>query len=162
MTYFLLLSPYEARGRRFARLDAPSVLAWFQRVWRRALDGDASSDDDLGGYVEGFDHLLDAVREERVPLPHTCADLESALERHLYYERDLEVRDHFVRVETDDDEVKIEYFFFDDAFVASDDALDALPHPDAPGGLPEADDLAPDDASEDDDYAAFIRDLRGD
>lgn len=127
-TYLLLISPTEPRGRRFVRLDAPSVLAWFQKSWSLLADGDAFREA-LGGRVYGLDSLFEKVAEDSVPAPTSCREMATLLERYVYYERDIEVEDHFVHVETDDDEVDVEYFLFDDDFLASEGALDRLPRP---------------------------------
>jgi hypothetical protein len=46
------------------------------------------------------------------------------LEDYIYYERDIEVESHFLHVETDDDEVDVEYYFFDDEFLKSPEAFE--------------------------------------
>jgi hypothetical protein len=71
--------------------------------------------------------LFAKAAELRVPAPTTGKELATLLEKHMYYERDIEAEEHFVHVETDDDEVELEYFFFDDYFLREPDALDRLP-----------------------------------
>lgn len=124
-TYFLLLSRGEPRGRRFVRLRSPSVLAWFQRNWATGDDG--AYVDELKGEVYGLGSLFEKVAEGGVPAPTTASELPPLLEMYLYYERDIEAEEHFVHVETDDDEVDVEYFFFDDHFLRQPDALERLP-----------------------------------
>jgi hypothetical protein len=126
-SYFLLLSRDEPAGRRFVQLRAPSVLAWFQRMWSAG----APWKSDLGGYVYGFGKLFDAIEEHRLARPASDEALRPLLEKHIYFEQKIEVEPHFVHVETDDDEVKVEYYFFDDAFLGTPDALDRLPGPHA-------------------------------
>lgn len=125
-TYLLLLSPHEPRGRRFVRLAAPSVFAWFVGAWNR-LANEVAFSDELGGDVCGLDSLFWKVAERGVPAPKSPKEMATLLETYVYYERDIQVEDHFVHVETDDDEVDIEYFIFDDTFLEQDDALDYLP-----------------------------------
>ena len=124
-TYFLLLSPHEPRGRRFVRSKSPSVLAWFQQYWS---SGDhACYRDELKGDVYGLGSLIDKVAEFGVPAPIRGTELPPLLEKYMYYERNIEAEEHFVHVETDDDEVDLEYFFFDDFFLREPDALERLP-----------------------------------
>ncbi len=158
-TYFLLLSPYERRGIRFVRLKSPSVLSWFQRAWSKAAEGEGLWGAELRGRVYGFGSLFDAIVEERLKPPRTEAELIPLLEQHIYYERDIEVEPHFVHVETDDDEVDIEYFFFDDDFLRTPDAIDRLPDPRDRRHEAADDEEIEEDAEGDDEdkYAAFIR-----
>jgi len=128
-TYFLLLSSHERGGRRFVRLSAASVLAWFQQALRKAcVKGDWEAGlAGLRGEVYGLDKLFVDAVEEDLACPVSDTELAALLRDHIYYERDIEVEPHFVHVETDDDEVNIEYYFFDDDFLESIDALDHLP-----------------------------------
>lgn len=152
-TYFLLLSQSEESGRRFVQLDDASVLAWFQRNWRRAANSDVLAAE-LEGPVHGLDGLFAKIREAEIPRPDDSAELAPLLEEHIHYEQDIEVGDHFVHVETDDDDERVEYFFFDDDFLDSDEALDRLPHPSRAGASAEED-----DDDEEDGYAALIAGL---
>ncbi len=45
----------------------------------------------------------------------------------MYCERDIDADGHFVHVETNDDEVDLEDFFFGDQFLREPDVLDRLP-----------------------------------
>ncbi len=159
--YLLVVSPNEKGGRRFVRLKASTVLAWFQRAWRVAqANGDWSSD--LRGDVYGLGKLFDMIDEQNLGCPTTDKELVPLLEEHIYYEKDIEAEPHFLHVETDDDEVDIEYFFFDDEFLKSPDALERLPSPTRPppGWNDDDDDDEPDDDQEGGDaYAAFVAKL---
>jgi hypothetical protein len=123
-----LLSSHERRGRRFVQLKSPSVLAWFQRAWRLAREG-RSLRGELGGEVHGLDALFDTIASRKLAVPATELDLAAMLGKYLRAERDLETEPHFIHAETDDDEVEIEYFLFDDVFLESNEALDRLPSP---------------------------------
>ncbi len=80
------------------------------------------------------------------------------LEDYIYYERDIEVESHFLHVETDDDEVDVEYYFFDDEFLKSPEALDRLPSPNRRLGRDGYEDR---DSDHGDPYAVLIRLLQG-
>jgi hypothetical protein len=111
-----------APKRRFVRLRALTVLAWFQGAWARGDRADA----ELRGRPYGLDALWDAIEEHALAAPATDAELAAALEAHVYTENSIEVEPHLVHVETDDDEDAVEYFFFDDDYLASDDPLQVL------------------------------------
>jgi hypothetical protein len=125
-TYLLLVSPNEPRGRRFVRLNAPSVLQWFQQAWTRLNDLHVFREE-LNGDVYGLDSLFAKIAELKVSAPTSAQDMKGLLEKYVYYERNIEVSAHLVHVETDDDEVDTEYFIFDETFLEGDDARELLP-----------------------------------
>src|SRR5581483_4712015 len=91
--YLLVVSANERGGRRFVRLAAPTVLGWFQRAWKNVEAGrDWSAD--LRGHVYGLDALFAAIEEEGLECPKTDAELVPLLERHIYFERDIEAEPH--------------------------------------------------------------------
>lgn len=147
-TYFLLVSRSEPTGRRFVTLRAPNVLAWFQRVWPTPA---AHWRAELHGFAYGLHKLVDMIDELKLPRPTTSAELAPLLEAHIDYERGLEAESHFIHVETDDDEVDVDYYFFDDEFLQTPDALDRLPSAEAGRSVAQGDDEA------DDAYAALLR-----
>lgn len=119
--WFVYRSHYEGPlSKRVCRLDAPSILAWFQE---KIADARGSStprevaDADLGGSVYGFGSLLAAAKEHKLAAPKSTAALRALLHKHLYVEggpENIRLDDHSLRVLTDDDEVMLAYYFFDD------------------------------------------------
>jgi hypothetical protein len=123
--YLLVLSRYERGARRFVELPAPSVLAWFRAAWGRSAGARRR---ELGGDVYGLGSVFDAAREEgRAAPPVSDDELCAFIERTLYVEGGHEVRSHYIAVETDDDEVPIHYYLFDEDFLRTPDAWDELP-----------------------------------
>jgi hypothetical protein len=147
-SWFVYRSPYEGPlGRRVRRLPDASPLAWFQRLWLMTADEesfdrdvdaydwvDANLEADLGGRVYGLNSLFCTLDEEdpglradrRGPLPASnWQELRQLLRRHLYVEGDprerIRVDEHSVRAATDDDEVDLAYYFFDDTLAAASD-----------------------------------------
>jgi hypothetical protein len=113
--------------------DDSSVLAWFQRVWpaaREAADVHDFLEEMLGGSVYGFSTIFEAAREHKLPPPRSLKGLKALLDKHLYVEGDLRLDARSLRVLTDDDEVNLAYFFFDDA--ADPDRVAYLLQPDFP------------------------------
>lgn len=98
------------------------MLGFYRQHW-----SEGAFHEELRGPVYGLSSLFEKAAEDGVPAPADEAELVPLLERYIYAERGADVGPHFVHVETDDDEVDIEYFFFDDCFLAEADALDRLP-----------------------------------
>lgn len=124
MIDFVYRTHYEGPlSKRVRRLPDASVLAWFQRGWRAAADGrhdiDAWIEAELGGAVYGLATVFTYARDSGAPPPASWRELGDVLRAHLYYESDLRVDAHSVRVHTDDDEVELPYFFFDDTLAAA-------------------------------------------
>ncbi|GII91199.1 hypothetical protein [Sinosporangium siamense] len=122
MAWFVYRSPYEGPlGKRVRRLPDASVLDWFRRGFEMAGDVLADIDDwiesELNGDVYGLSSLFEAARAHRLSAPAGWDELGEVLEEHLYFEREVRVDPAAVRVFTDDDEVQVAYFFFDDSFV---------------------------------------------
>jgi len=140
--YFLLLSQNETRGRRFVRLSAATALDWFREAWPKAAQGCDVWGAELKGHVYGLGNLFDTIVDAELELPADDAELMALLESHIYAEYFVEAEPHVVHVETNDDEVDIEYFFFDDDFLESPDALERLPNV---------------NARDDDPYATLLR-----
>lgn len=178
-TYLLVLSSRERGGRRFVRLRAPSVLAWFQAAWRDARDGAERRQGELGGEVYGLERLFEAIAAGGLSAPTSEAALAAQLALHLLPVGDVEAGPHFVHVETDDGGLPIEYYFFDEQFLESGEALDRLPSlerrageeepldeeeeeeaaPPEPDAEPEVDDADEEDDGDPDTYAALLERL---
>jgi hypothetical protein len=122
MIWFVYRTHYEGPlSKRVKKLDAPSVLAWFQKAIEKKGKG---VEKEIGGHVYGFDSLF----EEKHDVPKTVAALRDLLEEDLYSEGDIRVDAHSVRVSTDDDEVELAYFFLGEAAVKKKDRVAWLLH----------------------------------
>jgi hypothetical protein len=119
--HFVYRSHYEGpSGKHVRRLDADSVLGWFQSAWERAKVAEDISEwlaDELGTSVYGFSSIFEAARDESLPPPTTDRKLKSYLEEHLYVEGEILHEPHALQVLTDDDEIELAYFFFDDDYL---------------------------------------------
>jgi hypothetical protein len=133
-TNFVLRSPYLPANRSVFTLDAETPLAWFQSIWPR-LRGDAgvTSEELLGAKdLYGFAGFAQRVREEELGAPATPKELQELLAQ-KWYSGNVECRDGYVLVETDDDEVELAFWWAsDEAFQAEQErfacyAADALP-----------------------------------
>ncbi|MEV0136435.1 hypothetical protein AB0H83_49435 [Dactylosporangium sp. NPDC050688] len=107
-------------GKLAYHVPGTTVLAWFQRAWHHE-DPQALLDADIGGGPYGFDSIFEAIEEHRLPCPQTLDDLRTTLNEHLWIESDDPIRldERGLRVRTNDDEVDLAYFFFEDEAVAA-------------------------------------------
>lgn len=126
-------------------LPAETILEWFQWAWTAAKNADDPRDfidDHLGVYLYGFSSLFEAAKEEDLPVPQSTEELLDALQKHLYVEGGPEyirLDEHTLRVRTDDDEVELAYYFFDQAYASA--------HPDRVAYLLHDDPRLPDGAA---------------
>jgi hypothetical protein len=130
--WFVYRSHYEGPlSKRVVQLDAPSLLDWFQKLCqqaRAAEDPNQLAKEVLGGHVYGFSSLLEAVKENALDPPKSIDELRELLDEHLYVEGEFVLDEHSLRVATDDDEVALAYFFFDDTAAARTDRVAWLLH----------------------------------
>lgn len=116
--WFVYRSHYEVPlSRRIRRLEDPTVLAWFARMMsdsRTAKDPHDVYQQELGGYVYGLGTVFEAAQENSLRAPKDTEQLQKLLKKHLYVEGEFRLDEHSLRVLTDDDEVELAYFFFDD------------------------------------------------
>jgi hypothetical protein len=119
--YFVYRSHYEGPSGKHVRvLDADSVLGWFRAAWERAKGAEDAAEwvkAEIGTDVYGFSSIFEAAREHSLPAPTSDRDLKSYLEEHLYVEGEIRYRPHALQVLTDDDEIELAYYVFDDHFL---------------------------------------------
>ena len=77
-TSFILRSPYLPANRSVYRLDAPSAVAWFQKIWpllqrQNITRGRLLNVENL----HGFAGLAEQVRAGEIAAPETCEDLQA-------------------------------------------------------------------------------------
>jgi uncharacterized protein (TIGR02996 family) len=112
------MGPTEKRLHRF---DDDTVLDWFRKRWNLAGDDPESAyqgiEELFGHSVYGLHRLFAAVAESSLPPPRTDRQLHGYLRDHLGAGEDL-CKPHLVQVLTDDDELEMAYYFFDDQFLA--------------------------------------------
>lgn len=121
--YFVYRSHYEGpSGKHVQRLPGDSVLGWFQDVWDRAKQAPDVSQwawAELGCDVYGFASLFEAAQEADLRPPTTDRELEAYLAEHLYIEGEMIYMPHALQVLTDDDEIELAYYFFDDDYLGA-------------------------------------------
>jgi hypothetical protein len=120
--YFVYRSHYAGpSGKHVRRFDADSVLGWFQQVWdqaKRAEDASEWVKSEIGTSVYGFASVFESARENDLPSPTSDGKLKSYLEEHLYAEGEIKCKPHAIQVLTDDDEIELAYYVFDDHYLS--------------------------------------------
>lgn len=110
--YFALRSQYDSpKLNQLAVFGNDTVLDWFRANWQK-LDEKL-----LGFEVYGFDSLAGSIKSEELGPPSTANELKDILEEHLYVERDFKFSEHAIQAFTDDDELDIAYYIFDDHYL---------------------------------------------
>jgi uncharacterized protein (TIGR02996 family) len=118
--HFVYRSPYEGpSGKRVVHFDDTTVLDWFRAHWEShpypvALDREEAL---FRGQVYGFASLFDSIAEHDLAVPYEETNLWNVLAEHLAVERQLLPSPHCIQVLTDDDELELAYYFFDDEFI---------------------------------------------
>ena len=69
---------------------------------------------DLDGDVYGLGTIFEATKENSLKAARDIEHLNKLLKKHLYVEGEFRLDEHSLRVLTDDDEVALAYYFFDD------------------------------------------------
>jgi hypothetical protein len=118
-------------SKRVVHLPHASLLDWFREGW--VTDPRSFVRESLRGSVYGLSSVFERAQEHGLPVPTTRAALMAHLYEHLYVEGEILHDDHTLRVMTDDDAVRLAYFFFDAHTVAEHaDALAYLLHEEWP------------------------------
>jgi uncharacterized protein (TIGR02996 family) len=123
-TYFVYRSPYHGpSGKYLKRFDDATVLDWFRNHWRAVPDGPdyrahKHAEELLGTDVYGFASLFERIAEHGLAAPTDERTLWRLLRANLYVEGEIRTAPHCVQVLTDDDELELAYYFFDDEFLA--------------------------------------------
>jgi uncharacterized protein (TIGR02996 family) len=120
--HFVYRSHYHGpTGLYVKRFDEPSILDWFRNRWR-GVRYDAGAyryaEELLGTYVYGFASLFDRIAEHSLPPPRSSRALQEVFDEHLYVEGEVLFSPHLMQVLTDDDEIQLAYYFFDDEYLA--------------------------------------------
>jgi uncharacterized protein (TIGR02996 family) len=111
-------------GKYTKCFDDDTVFDWFRNRWRHVPDTEEVHstwyEDTFGcPAVYGFGQLFGAIGEHSLPRPETPEQLSEYLRRHLPCSRKSLFADlpHCLQVLTDDDELELAYYFYDDHYL---------------------------------------------
>ncbi len=118
--YFVYRSHYQGpSGKHVHRFDADTILDWFRAHWK-PLDEEAADEYArklLGCRVYSFGRLFVGIAEHSVAPPKTMRELAGHLQSFLYV-NEMRSSPHTVQIYTDDDELEMAIYFFDDQYLA--------------------------------------------
>lgn len=119
--YVVYRSHYCPACKQVKRFDDTSVLDWFRNHWAKLAGADdpyRELRDLLGFYVYGFASLFERAGEDGLPAPASDAELSEYLQEFLYSEGPILYEPHLLTVQTDDDELQVAYYLFDDDYLS--------------------------------------------
>lgn len=145
--YFVYRSHYDNPGCKYVRrFDADTVLDWFRSVWKPIPDTNQPpypsveyADRLIGRHVYSFARLFEQIAEHGWPPPRTMRELAGRLNESIYG-NEVMSGPHHVQALTDDDELEMAIYVFDDHY--------AEKHPDRAAFLVREDWRLPDGAAE--------------
>jgi uncharacterized protein (TIGR02996 family) len=119
--HFVYRHPIESpAGKYVVHFPDDTVLTWFQRHWSHLVTADedvVDRLDQLGCLAWDLYTLFEAAARHNLGPPASDDQLREYLERYLKVKGMVHCRPHAIQVLTDNDEVMLSYFFFDDHFL---------------------------------------------
>lgn len=115
--YFAYRTGYHSNHRYLKEFESNSILEFFQTHWQTFINNE-SYEDLFGIDVYGFPiHQYQEEVDEFVipPKPTTLDELKERLEKGVYC-NDIIVGEHCVQVLTDDDEIELAWYVFDETY----------------------------------------------
>jgi hypothetical protein len=114
--YFAFRSGYEKTTRHTKVFEANSVLDWFQSNWDTFQGEYMCEKEVLGVHVYGFpieDDDLDYG--QKIPAPKSLSKLKADIETFIY-SNEVKVHANCVQILTDDDEIELSWYVFDEIY----------------------------------------------
>jgi uncharacterized protein (TIGR02996 family) len=108
-------------GKHVAHFPDDSVLDWFGHHWAHLAQTDKAYDrllELLGCDVHGLHRLFEAAAEYGLAPPANPKQLAEYIDQHAYAEVIVSCGGHLIQALTDDDDLMMAYFIFDDDFLA--------------------------------------------
>lgn len=133
--HFVLRQHYDSPNEKYVRhFHEDTLLDWFQTRFREFAKIDVGDRDPhdvafehmrtlFGRNVYGFWTLVASVVQHALAPPESIGELDEQLERYLFMEGEYLLDEHVLQVSTDDDELELAYFLFDDDFLAEHGSL---------------------------------------
>jgi uncharacterized protein (TIGR02996 family) len=120
--HFVSRSHYDGpTGLHHRRFDDATVVDWFRNRWE-GINSDERADRRgqqlLGTRVYSFWKLFTGIEDQALPPPRTMRALAESLEEAGLYINEIRTSPGLLQVFTDDDEIELAYYFFDDSYLA--------------------------------------------
>lgn len=120
--HFVYRSHYDGPTALYRRrFEDATVLDWFRNRWEGIADDDGAdrrARELLGTRVYSFHRLFSGIAEHSLPPPRTMRELSERLEQVRLYINEIRTAPGLLQVFTDDDEIEMAYYFFDDTYLA--------------------------------------------
>jgi hypothetical protein len=117
--HFVYRSHYEGpAGKRVRHFDDATVLEWFRSRWHHFLSHTHSLCSLFGGDVHLFDDLFGLATELGWDVPGSMEELIDSADQ-AWHPTARDYGPHHIQVQTDDDNIELAFFFFDDEFLAA-------------------------------------------
>lgn len=115
--YFAYRSGYLPNNRYFKTFEADSIFDWFLKNWATLSDETEGAVKNLLGVRPYGFPVSDYQTEKPVPAPRDLEDLKEKIESFVY-SNEVIVSENCVQVFTDDDEIELAWYVFDEKFAA--------------------------------------------
>lgn len=121
--HFVYRTPYQRQFKYYRKFEETTILEWFHSFWSLKNYGIDSFhqkiDEWLGIDVYGLNRysLSDAIIEEDLPEPQNFDELVNYLQEYAYVRKITISGTNLLQVLTDDDELDLAYYIFDDVFL---------------------------------------------
>ncbi len=121
-THFVYRSPYFHNHKFYKEQPEQNILEWFQAFWKLKQGNydlyDSIIEEKIGTRVYGIhDYLLENIYEGAVKMPVNLTELLGCLREYSYVNEIIINDEHLIQIHTDDDELDMVYYIFDDTFV---------------------------------------------
>ena len=121
-THFVYRSPYFPNHKFYKEQGEQNILGWFQALWKLKNEDyelyDSIIEKKIGTRVYGIhDYLLENIYEGSVKMPNNLDELLKCLQEYSYVNEIIMNDQHLIQIHTDDDELDLVYYIFDDVFV---------------------------------------------
>lgn len=109
--YVAYRTGYTANLRKLVSFEADSILDWFQTHWQSFCTDDYEAL--LGFYIYGLPFC--DTKDSIIPPPQNMEALTACISRFAYC-NEVQADDHCIQVLTDDDEIELAWYVFDETY----------------------------------------------
>lgn len=118
--YFSNRSPFDNLTSKFTkRIEADSILVWFQKIWRTDLSEEAlykHFKNLFGTHFYGLVHFAYNLAENKPPIPSNIQELEESLRKYFYVNNIKFEEGKYLEILTDDDELSLAWYLIEEEY----------------------------------------------